>query len=83
MADKLVETEWAYPCFCTEEELIAKREQVRYFATFCSAPTAVHMLGGLTPVVCCTVPHGVASSRLGEHTVRPLAYVDGDFGDFR
>ena len=28
MADKLVETGWAYPCFCTEEELIAKREQV-------------------------------------------------------
>eukprot|EP00752_Nemacystus_decipiens_P005945 g5369.t1 len=27
MADKLVETGWAYPCFCTEEELIAKREQ--------------------------------------------------------
>lgn len=28
MAEKLVETGWAYPCFCTEEELIAKREQV-------------------------------------------------------
>lgn len=28
MADKLVEAGWAYPCFCTEEELIAKREQV-------------------------------------------------------
>ncbi|CAN0298411.1 unnamed protein product, partial [Laminaria digitata] len=27
MADKLVEAGWAYPCFCTEEELIAKREQ--------------------------------------------------------
>eukprot|EP00903_Cladosiphon_okamuranus_P013091 g12211.t1 len=27
MADKLVETGWAYPCFCTEEELVAKREQ--------------------------------------------------------
>lgn len=30
MADKLVEAGWAYPCFCTEEELIAKREQVRW-----------------------------------------------------
>ena len=28
MADKLVESGWAYPCFCTEEELIAKRKQV-------------------------------------------------------
>lgn len=28
MADKLVEAGVAYPCFCTEEELIAKREQV-------------------------------------------------------
>lgn len=28
MADKLVEAGLAYPCFCTEEELIAKREQV-------------------------------------------------------
>ncbi len=28
MADKLVESGWAYPCFCTEEELTAKREQV-------------------------------------------------------
>lgn len=28
MADKLVQDGWAYPCFCTEEELIAKREQV-------------------------------------------------------
>lgn len=28
MADKLVASGWAYPCFSTEQELIAKREEV-------------------------------------------------------
>lgn len=37
MADKLVEAGWAYPCFCTEEELIAKREQVS--GIFCPSET--------------------------------------------
>lgn len=40
MADKLVEAGWAYPCFCTEEELSAKREQVRtvYAEGICAIP---------------------------------------------
>lgn len=41
MADKLVEAGWAYPCFCTEEELIAKREQVS--DTFCPS----EIIGGI------------------------------------
>lgn len=31
MADKLVAAGHAYPCFCTEEELAAKREQVNKY----------------------------------------------------
>ena len=64
MADKLVETGWAYPCFCTEEELIAKREQViEMFCVTVVLRSCSTVLGGLTPARCCSAPHGVPTSR--------------------
>lgn len=69
MADKLVETGWAYPCFCTEEELIAKREQVRCRSRFSLAV----MLRASTSAACSITPHGGASPRLSEGTFKRLA----------
>lgn len=63
MADKLVETGWAYPCFCTEEELIAKREQVRYVSKYWSA-APLHMQGGVARGLLHSLPH-TAVLRLG------------------
>lgn len=73
MADKLVASGHAYPCFCTEEELAAKREQVpirqacataeRHRCGKCSVAHLKSKPGGVRPLQHRDTPRGAFHGR--------------------
>ncbi len=91
--ETLVESGWAYPCYCTEEQLEADAEtgkegrEVKRYAGRCRhlspAERAAHAVAsGQPPAIRFAVPEGLASVEIEDEVFGSISFPASDIDDF-